>query len=168
MQSFWCFSEQVSTILKDKLAWKNMLRHLPYFNQLHFLIHCDNSTVVWRLWTLKTRIFKKTIPCKSSYHFEKFRTSKALLTSEEENMVFPAGREVLASVSYCCPCVVTMRTSSLRSKLHFTDDLIIACLSNNFVNCSQFMQFSVFIVFIVHFFFKCQSVTVSIIVLIKT
>lgn len=64
---------------------------------------------------------------------------------------------------------MTMRTDSLKSKLHFTDGLIVVCLSNNSVNCSQFMQFSVFIVFIVHFFFKYKSVTVSnLLFLIKT
>lgn len=76
-----------------------MLSHLLYFNELHFFIHRDNSTVVWRLWTLKIRIFKKTISCKSCCDFEKFCTSKALLTSEDENVAFPADREVLASVS---------------------------------------------------------------------
>lgn len=75
-------------ILKDKLAWKNMLRHLLYFNQLHFLINFDNNTVVWRLWTLKIWMFKERIPCKSSGDFEKFCASKALLTSKDENMVF--------------------------------------------------------------------------------
>ena len=56
----------VSMILKDKLTWKNMLRHPLYFNQLHFLMHFHNNTVVQRLWTLKIWLFAEGIPCKAA------------------------------------------------------------------------------------------------------
>lgn len=80
---------------------------------------------------------------------------------------------VIVSVSSCCPCTLTLRAYSVKSKPHFANYRTVVCLSNNLINyvysvcsckCSKLVFIMYFFIFLL-FLLKCEQFVLTSLVL---